>query len=199
MNPRWKTVLKEYSEALIIALILALIIRTFFIQAFKIPSGSMLETLQIGDRLFVTKFAYDLKVPFTDWSLVSLGEPRNGDVVVFRYPEDRSSDFIKRIAGTPGDVVKVRDHVLYRNGQAVDEPHLTLHPGSTRINFGPQTVPEDMYFMLGDNRYNSHDSRFWGFVDRSQLRGKAWRIYWSASPGWFLADVRWERFGRLVE
>ena len=199
MNPRWQTVLKEYSEALIIALILALIIRTFVIQAFKIPSGSMLETLQIGDRLFVTKFAYDLKAPFTDWSLVSLGDPGNGDVVVFRCPEDRSKDFIKRIAGTPGDVVEVREHVLYRNGRAVDEPHLALHPGSTRINFGPQIVPEDMYFMLGDNRYNSHDSRFWGFVDRSQIRGKAWRIYWSASPGWFLSDVRMERFGRLVE
>lgn len=198
MNPRWQTILKEYSEALIIALILALIIRTFIIQAFKIPSGSMLETLQVGDRLFVTKFAYDIKVPFTGLSLVTLGDPRHGDVVVFRYPEDPSKDFIKRVAGVPGDVVEVRGHTLVRNGQPVDEPYLTLHPGATMTTFGPETVPENKYFMLGDNRYNSHDSRFWGFVDRSQIKGKAWRIYWSASPQWFLSNVRWDRFGMAV-
>lgn len=199
MNPRWQTVLKEYSEALIIALILALIIRTFVIQAFKIPSGSMLETLQIGDRLFVTKFAYDIKVPFVGWNLISLGDPIHGDVIVFRYPEDLSKDFIKRVAGIPGDVVEVRDHVLYRNGQPVDEPYLTLYPGTTKANFGPKTVPENNYFMLGDNRYNSHDSRFWGFVGRDRIKGKAWRIYWSASPQWFFSDVRWDRFGKAIE
>lgn len=199
MNPRWQKILKEYSEALIIALILALIIRTFIIQAFKIPSGSMLETLQIGDRLFVTKFAYDIKVPFTGLSFFSLGDPRHGDVVVFQYPEDSSKDFIKRVAGVPGDVVEVRGHTLIRNGQPVEEPYLTLHPGSTIVNFGPRTVPEGQYFMLGDNRYNSHDSRFWGFVDRERIKGKAWRIYWSASPRWFLSDVRWDRFGMAVK
>jgi len=199
MNPRWQTILKEYSEALIIALILALIIRTFIIQAFKIPSGSMLETLQIGDRLFVTKFAYDIKVPFTGFSLFSPADPQHGDVVVFRYPQDPSKDFIKRVAGLPGDTVEVRGHVLFRNGQPVDEPHLVLHPGATKMDFGPQTVPENMYFMLGDNRYNSHDSRFWGFVDRTQLRGQAWRIYWSASPHWLFSNVRWDRFGKAIE
>jgi signal peptidase I len=199
MNPRWQTILKEYSEALIIALVLALIIRTFIIQAFKIPSGSMLETLQIGDRLFVTKFAYDIKVPFTDWELLSLDDPEHGDIIVFRFPEDPSKDFIKRVAGLPGDTVEVRGQTLYRNGEPVDEPYLTLHPGPTRKNFGPQTVPEDHYFVLGDNRFNSHDSRFWGFVPRSQIKGKAWRIYWSASPGWFLSDIRWDRIGSAIE
>lgn len=199
MNPRWQTILKEYSEALIIALVLALIIRTFIIQAFKIPSGSMLETLQIGDRLFVTKFAYDIKAPFTDWSILSLDDPEHGDVIVFRYPEDPSKDFIKRVAGVPGDVVEVRDHVLYRNGEPVEEPHVELHPGPTRVHFGPQTVPEDHYFVLGDNRFNSHDSRFWGFVPRSHIKGKAWRIYWSASPQWFLSGVRWDRIGQQIE
>lgn len=199
MTPRWQTILKEYTEALIIALILALIIRAFIIQAFKIPSGSMLETLQIGDRLFVTKFAYDIRVPFTDFSLFSPGDPQHGDVVVFRYPDNPSKDFIKRITGLPGDVVKVRGHVLYRNGQPVEEPYLAIHPGPTKIDFGPQTVPEDKYFVLGDNRFNSHDSRFWGFVDRAQIRGKAWRIYWSASPQWFFSDVRWDRLGMAIE
>ena len=199
MNPRWQTILKEYSEALIIALILALIIRTFIIQAFKIPSGSMLETLQIGDRLFVTKFAYDIKAPFTDWSFLSLQDPQHGDVIVFRYPEDPSKDFIKRVAAVPGDLVEVRDQTVYLNGEAVDEHYLTLHPGPTRTHFGPQTVPEDHYFVLGDNRFNSHDSRFWGFVPRSQIKGKAWRIYWSANPRWFLSDVRWDRVGQRIE
>jgi len=201
MNPRWQKLLKEYVEALAVALILALIIRTFVIQAFKIPSESMLDTLLVGDHLLVGKFSYDIKVPFVDKSLMKTGDPQHGDVIVFEYPEDRSLDYIKRVIGVPGDTIELKDNVLYRNGQKVDEPYKRLDPkGYGRPNFGPVKVPEGQYFMLGDNRDHSQDSRFWKedkrFVPRDYIRGKAWVIYWSWAGG---TDIRWGRIGQVIK
>jgi signal peptidase I len=179
-KPMWR----EYGEALLVAGILALIIRTFLFQAFHIPSGSMEDTLLEGDFLFVSKTLYGAEVPFTGGKrLPAIRTPQRGDIIVFRYPEDPSQDFIKRCVGVPGDVIDIRDKVVYVNGEAQDEP-FTKHTQPdrqipVRDNFGPITVPEDKFFMLGDNRENSRDSRYWGFVDYSQLRGKALFIYWS--------------------
>lgn len=197
MTPKNKII--EYGEAILLALIVALFIRTFIVQAFYIPSGSMLETLQIGDRLLVNKFLYGIKIPFTDRYLVRLADPKPGDVIVFRYPEDPSVDFIKRIVGVPGDVLSMRDNVLYRNGEPVDEPYLRPADGDNplaRRNFETIVVPEDSYFVMGDNRDNSRDSRYWGFVKRPDIHGKAWRIYWSSNG---LSDIRLSRFGQAVE
>lgn len=181
---RKKPVWREYTEALVVAGLLALIIRTFLFQAFHIPSGSMEDTLLEGDFLFVSKTLYGAEVPFTGGKrLPSIREPKRGDIIVFRYPEDPSQDFIKRCIGIPGDVIEYRDKQLFVNGDLQDEDY-TKHSQGERIvpgrdNFGPITVPEGKFFMLGDNRDNSRDSRYWGFVDYSQLRGKALFIYWS--------------------
>ena len=189
-----KTVIGEYAEALIWAVALALVLTTFVVQAFKIPSGSMLETLQIGDHLLVNKFLYGLRNPFNDDYLIRGVEPKVGDIIVFRYPKDRSLDYIKRIVGVPGDTLEMRNKVLYRNGVEVQEPYtqhsqpLIMIPG--RDNWGPITVPADKFFALGDNRDDSADSRFWGFLDRNDIRGKAWRIYWSADG---LSNIRLNR------
>jgi signal peptidase I len=191
--------LKEYGEALIIAVILALIIRSSVLQAFKIPSGSMLETLQIGDHLLVNKFIYGLKFPFTNWVLLNIDDPEHGDIIVFQFPKNPSQDYIKRVIGTPGDVIEIRDKVVYRNGEKLDEPYLRFADPhiekTTRDNFGPITVPEHKFFVMGDNRDESYDSRWWGFVDREKILGKAWIIYWS----WGGVDsVRLGRIGNLV-
>lgn len=195
-----QNVVWEYAEALIWAVALALILTTFVVQAFKIPSGSMLETLQIGDHLLVNKFIYGLRNPFNDAYLIRGQEPKVGDIIVFRYPRDRSLDYIKRIVGVPGDTLEMRNKVLYRNGAAVQEPYtrhtqpMLMIPG--RDDWGPITVPEDKFFALGDNRDDSSDSRFWGFLDRTDIRGKAWRIYWSAQG---LTNIRLGRIGKLVQ
>lgn len=197
--PKRKSLWREYAEALIVALALALVIRTFIVQAFKIPSESMLETLQVGDHLLVNKFLYGVKWPFTNSYIVLGADPQRGDIIVFEYPGNPALDYIKRIIGVPGDVIEVRDKQLYRNGQPIREGYIR-HTQPNRVepvrdNFGPVTVPEGQYFVMGDNRDNSLDSRFWGFVDRSAIRGKAWRIYWSSQD----TNVRWNRFGKLVE
>lgn len=191
--------LKEYAEALIVALVLAFFIRSFVIQAFKIPSGSMLQTLQIGDHLLVTKFAYGVKIPFTNIMVYEREGPRHGDIIVFEFPEDPSKDFIKRVIGTPGDVIEIRDKQVFRNGEMLNEPYVQyVHSAIVpqRDNFGPITVPEDKYFVLGDNRDESYDSRFWGFVGRKTIAGKALILYWSWES---LFSIRWERIGQLVE
>jgi signal peptidase I len=154
--------LKEYAEALIVALVLAFFIRSFVVQAFKIPSGSMLQTLQIGDHLLVSKFAYGVKVPFTNMMIFEREGPKHGDIIVFEFPEDPSKDFIKRVIGLPGDVIEVRDKQVYRNGVKLDEPYVQ-HVDQNRMvprrdNFGPVMVPEDKYFVMGDNRVESYDS-----------------------------------------
>ncbi|MHC1791657.1 signal peptidase I [Solidesulfovibrio sp.] len=198
MNPRWQKMLLEYLEALAVALVLAFFIRTFVVQAFKIPSGSMLDTLLIGDHLLVNKFLYGTRIPFTDTVVMPLEEPQRGDVIVFEFPEDTTKDFIKRIVGVPGDVVEMKDKVLTRNGEKLVEPyikHTDPAPQQRRDNFGPITVPAGKYFVLGDNRDESYDSRFWGFVDKDKIRGKAWVIYWSwDGPG----DIRLGRIGQMV-
>ncbi len=195
-----KSMFREYAEALIVALFLALFIRTFVVQAFKIPSESMLQTLLVGDHLLVSKFSYGVKIPFTHSYLMEGDDPQYGDVVVFEYPKDPSLDYIKRVVGVPGDVIEMRDKKFFRNGEAITEayarnsdPH-GIYP--TRDNFGPFTVPEGEFFMLGDNRDNSQDSRFWGTVKKASIRGKAWRIYWSSNG---LDDIRFGRFGKAVE
>ncbi len=196
-----KSVLREYAEALAIALVLALIIRTFIVQAYKIPSGSMLQTLQIGDHLLVNKFLYGLKNPFNDSYIIEGQDPQIGDIIVFPYPNDPSVDYIKRIVGTPGDTIEVRNKQLFRNNVPVQEAYIqhsqpnVIQPG--RDNFGPVTVPADKFFVMGDNRDDSLDSRFWGFVDRRAIHGKAWRIYWSWDGN--NSSPRWGRLGQAVK
>ncbi|EMG38442.1 signal peptidase I [Desulfocurvibacter africanus PCS] len=198
MNPRAK-VFKEYVEALIIALILAFFIRTFVVQAFKIPSGSMLDTLLIGDHLLVNKFKYGVRLPFTDMTVLPLADPKFQDIIVFEYPQDPSKDFIKRVIGLPGDTIEIRDKAVYRNGQKIDEPYVQhTDPRSLpgpRDNMPEITVPSGKYFVMGDNRDESLDSRFWGTVDRSAILGKAWIIYWSWGG---MSDIRWGRMGSGV-
>ena len=195
-----KSVWREYAEALIVALLLAMVIRTFIVQAFKIPSESMLNTLQVGDHLLASKFAYGLKIPFTDTYFYKGDEPQRGDIIIFKYPNDPSVDYIKRVVGIPGDVIELRDKQLYRNGQPVKEAYIRhtdpdgIQP--LRDNYAAVTVPEGKYFVMGDNRDNSLDSRFWGFVDKEAIRAKAWRIYWS----WLgLGDIRWSRIGQEIK
>lgn len=195
-----KSTFREYAEALLVALALALFIRTFFVQAFKIPSGSMLETLQIGDHLLVNKLLYGLRIPVYGTRLFSYFEPERGDIIVFVYPEDREKDFIKRVIGIPGDEIEIRNKKLFRNGQPVgDEPYARYaEPAEAgpRDNFGPVTVPEGNVFVMGDNRDHSFDSRFWGFVPYEDIKGKAFVIYWSwdGDDSW----VRWSRLGKIV-
>lgn len=216
--------LGEYLKAILFALVLALLIRSFVVQAFKIPSGSMLDTLLIGDHLLVTKFAYDVHIPFTGFTL-TLDDPERGDIIVFLYGQDVPElmdepghwlkcnlpyqgfadescpkDFIKRVIGLPGDIVEVRDKTVLVNGRELDEsyvqyrdPHRIIQP---RDNLGPLKVPEDKFFVLGDNRDESLDSRFWGFVDRERIKGKAWRIYWSWEQD---NGPRWSRIGKHLE
>ncbi len=198
-----KPVWREYLEAIIIALFLAFLIRSFVFQAFKIPSGSMLDTLLIGDHLLVNKFMYGPKIPFTDTYIYEGEAPKRNDIIVFRYPEDPSKDYIKRIVGVPGDSLAMKNKVLYRNGEKVEEPYVIL--GDTneprRDNFSPIIVPENKYFVLGDNRDDSADSRYWGFVDRSAIHGKAWRLYWSWDSD--ATDIvglpRLSRIGQAIE
>jgi signal peptidase I len=205
-QPFKKSVTREYVESIIIAFILAMMIRAFVVQAFKIPSGSMEDTLLIGDHLLVSKFIYGTELPFTDKRVLKIRDPRQGDVIVFRYPEDPRKDYIKRIIGVPGDVVEGKDKRVYVNGKLYANPHeihkepemipREQHP---RDNFGPVTVPADSYFVMGDNRDRSHDSRFWGFVPRYQIRGKAFIKYWSIEGPWYKFNIRWRSIGRLID
>ncbi len=201
-NPKSK--LREYVEAILLAIVIAFFIRTFVIQAYKIPSGSMKPTLLIGDHILVSKFNYGVKLPFIRSTLIPVGSPKRGDVVVFIYPEDRSKDFIKRLVGLPGDAVEVRDKQILLNGQPWKETHgvhsdSLVIPGAVqpRDNFGPVKVPEGKLFVMGDNRDESYDSRFWGFVDMKDVLGKALIIYWS----WNHEDysVRWGRIGTILD
>lgn len=195
-----KSLIREYGEALLVALVLAFVIRTFVVQAYKIPSESMVETLLVGDHLLASKFAYGIKIPFIHSYIYRGDDPAYGDIIIFEYPNDPSVDYIKRVIGLPGDVITVRDKRLYRNGMPVEEKYIRYEQPNIiepiRDNFGPVTVPPDKYFVMGDNRDNSLDSRFWGFVDRGAIQAKAWRIYWS----WDDKDnsPRWSRIGKAV-
>ncbi len=199
MTPRWQKMLKEYAEALIIAFILAMFIRAFIVQAFTIPSGSMLQTLQIGDYLLVSKLSYGIKVPFTRSYVTTWNTPQQGDIIVFENPDEPSKDFIKRVIGLPGDTIEIKNKEVFRNGQQLDEPYTqhsdpNIKPGP-RDNMAAIVVPEDNYFVMGDNRDDSLDSRFWGFVPMGNLRGKAWIIYWSWES---MGNIRWARLGTGV-
>lgn len=199
-----KSVYREGVEAVVVALVLALFIRTFFVQAFKIPSGSMLPTLQIGDHLLVNKLLYGLRIPIVGKRYFDFFAPERGDIIVFVFPEDPSKDFIKRVVGIPGDVLEIREKKLFRNGLMVDdgdEPYAQYLDQSKnkvpRDNWGPETVPEGNVFVLGDNRDRSYDSRFWGFVPFENIKGKAAIIYWSwdGEETW----VRFNRIGNLLQ
>ena len=196
-------VLWEYAQAIILAVILALFIRTFVVQAFKIPSESMLDTLKIGDHILVSKFIYGIKEPFSGSVIIPVSSPRRGDVVVFIYPEDPTKDYIKRVIGLPGDKVEIIDKKVHINGKALNEPYarfadrIIIPKGvQPRDNFGPVEVPAGHLFVMGDNRDHSYDSRYWGFVDIAKVRGKAFVIYWSWDSGRF--NVRWSRLLDLI-
>ena len=221
---RPKSVVREYTESIIIAVVLALVIRTFVVQAFKIPSGSMEDTLLIGDHILVNKLSYGLQIPFLNakvrvFGLV--GDPNRGDIIVFPFPRDPSRDFIKRVVGLPGDRIEVRSHRAYINGEPLKESYVKLderaaaHP-SRYSHWGPEVVSPGKLFVMGDNRDNSADSRDWGFLDISQVKGRAFIIYWSwdsSEPKFFwlgnipipnpkavlLDGIRWRRIGKLLQ
>ncbi|MEW6221442.1 MAG: signal peptidase I [Thermodesulfobacteriota bacterium] len=199
---RTKSLVREYVEAILIALVLALFIRTFIIQAFKIPSESMKPTLLVGDHILVNKFIYGIRNPLGGRGLwVPISRPERGDIIVFLYPQDPSKDFIKRVVGVAGDRIEVRNKELFVNGQreaaayGVHEDPAVM-PTGPRDNFGPQEVPEGKVFVMGDNRDKSLDSRFWGFVDLAAVKGKAFIIYWSWDANDF--GVRWGRLGDTI-
>jgi len=198
-----KHILREYGEAILIAVILALFIRTFVVQAFKIPSGSMKPTLLVGDHILVNKFIYGVKIPFSNKTLIPVKDPERGDIVVFKFPEDPKKDFIKRVVAVEGDTVEVRNKKVYINNQVAEDPYGTyldphIIPGGRRPrdNIGPIAVPADSLFVMGDNRDHSYDSRFWGFVKLSAVKGKAFVIYWSWDKD--NSGVRWGRLGDLI-
>lgn len=203
---RRKSLVREYGEAIVIAILLALVIRTLVVQAFTIPSGSMMDTLLVGDYILVNKFLYGPEIPYADWRLPGFREPHRGDIIVFKYPQDEKRDFIKRIVGAPGDVVQVRGNQVYVNGQAMVEPFVKhtsppmTHGGQAYCGYAyacePTPVPADSYFVMGDNRDNSQDSRYWGFVKRDKIKGKAFLTYWSwdSDRHW----LRWWRLGKYI-
>jgi signal peptidase I len=191
-----KSTFREYAEAAAIAVLLALFIRTFVVQAFKIPSGSMEPTLLVGDHILVNKFIYGIKIPFIRTTLIPISEPSRGDVIVFIYPVDKSKDFIKRVIGLPGDTIRTEGKKIFINGKLYDDKH-GLYRSSSRggnpgnsPDFGPVTVPPDSYFVMGDNRDQSWDSRYWGYVPEESIKGKALIIYWS----W----PHWKRFLHII-
>ncbi len=209
--PKTKSKLRENIEAILVAVMLALFIRTFIVQAFKIPSGSMKNTLLIGDHILVNKFKYGIKIPFVEKTLINIGEPERGAVVVFTYPRDPSKDFIKRVVGIAGDIVEIRNKEVYVNGSRIDDKSYAIYTdnkknisraNNIRDNMVPVKVPENSLFVMGDNRDNSHDSRFWGFVDFKNVKGEAFIIYWSwnsENNGSIIDYVRWNRLGSLLE
>jgi len=201
---------RENVEALVIAVILALIIRAFIIQAFKIPSGSMENTLLVGDYILVNKFIYGVKLPFTDITVLPIKDPKHDDIIVFKFPNDPSKDYIKRVVAVGGDTVEIRDKKVYVNGEVQSsefakfvDPRILTGPtrlgqiDSSRDNYGPRKIPDNHLFVMGDNRDSSNDSRFWGFVDKSAVRGRAVMIYWSWDKH-KSSKVRWSRLGDLI-
>ncbi len=222
-----RSLYKEWIEPFLIAAVVALFIRQFIVEAFKIPSGSMIPTLTIGDHLLVNKFIYGPRIPFTDSRLFTWKEPKRGDIIVFKYPQDESKNFIKRVIGLPGDKIQIISGRLTINDQPVSLTPVgppadqTVEAGQMygkpmffeeqlgavkhtlqyfhdqqSENFGPRVVPQDSVFVMGDNRDNSQDSRFWGFVKYNKILGRALIIYWSwdGDDRW----VRWERIGTLI-
>ncbi len=236
----------EWFRSVVIALALFLVIRSFFVEAFKIPTGSMEGTLKVGDFLLVNKLVYGAEIPFTSVKLPALRTPKRGDIIVFQWPVDRTKNFVKRIVGLPGDTLEMMNGELIRNGLPQHEAYVShTSPGSdisddefswqqafllsahhpvatsprspmevtpleaspgyhpSRNNWGPLVVPEENYFVLGDNRDNSLDSRYWGFVADSLVRGQPMVVYYSYDPDGavkfdWLTRVRWKRFGEMI-
>jgi signal peptidase I len=227
-----KSTVREYFESIVIAVILALFVRTFVVQAFKIPTGSMENNLLIGDHLLVNKFALAPTSSGLERSLLPIATIKRGDVLVFKYPVEPDRDFIKRVIGLPGETLELKEKKIYINGKPLDEPyvHFLEEPrrnsefsevtsSDVRENYGPVTVPPNQFFMMGDNRDNSADSRYWGFMPRDYVKGKALLIYWSyeseredyedESAGatvkgiasifaHFFTKTRWERMLRVI-
>jgi signal peptidase I len=212
------------------ALVLFLAIRTFLVEAFQIPSGSMERTLLVGDFLFVNKAAYGAQIPGTDTRLPGFVSPARGDIVVFSYPKNPEQHYVKRVVGMPGDTVEMRDGEILVNGEVLEEPYAqrtdSLHDlyspefnwqrtyfvgrwddvrrlRPTRDRWGPLAVPSGKFFVLGDNRDNSSDSRYWGFVDAAAIKGRPLVVYFSydreaGDPLPWLTDIRWSRLGSVV-
>jgi signal peptidase I len=207
-----KHIIREYGEALVIAIILALIIRAFVVQAFKIPSSSMEPTLLIGDHLLVNKFIYGIKIPFIDKKVLKFKKPQRGDIIVFKfkdpeYPEKPEVDFIKRVIAVEGERVEIIKKKVFINGKLMPDPYGVFLDDNTddtytspKDNFGPVIVPKDSVFCLGDNRDKSHDGRFWGYVKLDRIRGKAFILYfsWNSNSESLLGKIRWSRFGHLL-
>ncbi|HTY45638.1 MAG TPA: signal peptidase I [Patescibacteria group bacterium] len=177
-----KSALREWVESIVIAFMLAMVIRAFVVQAFKIPTGSMRTTLIEGDIILVNKFIYGAKVPFTNWNLPALRDPKRGDIVVFIYPENPKKDFIKRLVAVEGEAVEIKNGTIYINAKPLDEPLFSKRYYYNRGGFAKEgqklVVPKDSFFVLGDNSISSQDSRYWGFVPRKNILGKAMLIYW---------------------
>jgi len=198
-----KSKVYEYAEAIIIAILIAVVVRTFIVQAYKIPSRSMLPTLLVGDHLLVNKFIYGVKVPFLRNTIIPVTNPQRGDIVVFIYPNDRSKDFIKRVIGVSGDKIEIKNKIIFINGKQYSDAYGIYNDNITypasmqpRDNYGPVTVPNGSLFVMGDNRDESLDSRFWGFVDLKDVEGKAFIIYFSLN--YEEKNLRWQRLGNIL-
>ncbi len=197
-----RTIFQEYAEAFVVAVILAIIIRAVFVQAFKIPSSSMEPTLLVGDHILVNKFIYGLRIPFTTERWPKLKDPKRGDVIVFIYPEDRTKDFIKRVVAVGGETIEIQNKKVLINGKEPPEHYghffsNVMLPGdmNPRDNMPPVKVPDGTVFVMGDNRDFSHDSRFWGFVPIEDIKGEAFIIYYSGKD---FEQVRWNRFLKII-
>ncbi len=177
-----KSAVRDWVESIVIAFVLAMIIRTFVVQAFKIPTGSMRMTLVEGDIILVNKFIYGAKIPIINFRLPAVTQPKRGDVVVFVYPQDPKKDFIKRLIALPGDTVEIKSGTIYINDKPMLEPVFNQRYYYNRGDYGQEKqkiiVPEDSYYVLGDNSASSQDSRYWGFVPANNMLGKALVIYW---------------------
>jgi signal peptidase I len=200
-----KSTIREYYEALLIAIVFVNFARIFAFQAFKIPSGSMEDNLKVGDHIIVNKFIYGPQVPALR-GLMPLRDIQRGDVIVFRYPGDPTQDYVKRVIGLPGETVDIRNKKVFIDGKPLDEPYVlhtddrvfhVNHPQSTRDQFGPFVIPEGEYFAMGDNRDNSNDSRFWGGVPRGLIKGRAFMVYWSFDMRPARGSSARERLGEL--
>ena len=195
-------------ESICVAVILAFFVRTFVVQAFKIPSGSMEPNLLIGDHLLVNKFVSAPTLGTAEKTLLPIDDIHRGDVIVFKHPKMPERDLIKRTIGLPGETIELRDKRVYVDGKPLDEPYTQyllpaglndLTAGDVRRNFGPLTVPAGHYFMMGDNRDNSEDSRYWGSLPRDHVKGKALFLYISFGEGeGSVANVRWARILRQI-
>ncbi len=193
--------IKEELKGILVAVLIALFIRAFFVQAYKIPSGSMEPTLLVGDHLLVLKCAYGIRIPLVGKYLLEYSSPKRGDIIVFIYPRDPKKDFIKRVIALPGENVRIIGRTVYINGTPLQDPWGVWSENDfLRVNFGPVTVPKGHYFVLGDNRDNSMDSRYWGFVPKSNILGKALIIYWSwnGKAENIFQKIRWLRIGKIL-